>query len=96
MEGLKYQVEYVETMPPREEMQEGIIYVSEKYGVAIHLCACGTCGNQTVTSLQPFWESGWQFTKHEDGTISLWPSIGNFQFPCRSHYFFTRCEIKWC
>lgn len=41
--------EFVEYMP--DELREGILYISMKYGTAIHLCACGNCGQQTVTPL---------------------------------------------
>ena len=31
-------------------LENGILYISEKYKTAIHLCACG-CGEHTVTPL---------------------------------------------
>lgn len=91
-------VKYVETVP--EHKEEGILYVSKRFGIAIHLCACG-CGEQTVTPLngtnEGGWDKkhGWDFTEHEDGTVTLAPSIGNFEFPCKSHYFIRRNKIVW-
>ena len=48
---------YVETVP--ETLEEGKIYISEKYGTAVHLCACG-CGLHTVTGLKKYWGDGWR------------------------------------
>ena len=56
----------------------GVLYVSEKYAVAGHLCACG-CGNKVITPLRP---EEWSFTEH-NGLPSLWPSIGNWQLERR-------------
>ena len=74
---------FVDYIP--ETLQENILYISEKYGVAIHLCLCG-CKQKTVT---PLGEGDWTLSKHENGKVSLSPSIGNFQFYCMSHYIIT-------
>lgn len=74
---------YVDLMP--DVLEQGILYISKECEVAIHLCLCG-CGMQTVT---PLWEPhGWHLTEKGD-TVSLSPSIGNYQFPCKSHYIIT-------
>ena len=90
---------HVETMPAHEQMEYGKIYVSKKFELAIHLCACGECGIQTVTS---FWNpvmpelGGWQYTE-VDGKVTLHPSIGNMNFPCKSHYFVQGGKVTgWC
>ena len=81
--------EFVEFMP--EELKEGILYVSLKYASVIHLCACG-CGRKTV---MPVSFDGWTLTFH-NWLVTLHPSIGNFQFECRSHYWIKNNEIVWC
>lgn len=81
-------VRYVEYMP--QNLEEGILYISEKYSTAIHLCACG-CGERVVT---PLGADDWHIDKSSDG-ITLRPSVGNFQFPCRSHYFITNNKVEW-
>jgi hypothetical protein len=73
-----------------KELSPGILYISEEYAVAGHLCACG-CGNKVITPLGP---SEWNFTE-QGGQPSLWPSIGNWQLPCRSHYVIAAGQIKW-
>lgn len=72
--------EFVDSVPPIRE--EGKLYISIKYRTAIHSCFCG-CGTKVVTPIRP---TGWQLT-YDGDTISLYPSIGNWSFPCRSHYW---------
>src|SRR5262245_40286324 len=78
----------VEYMP--RELSPGVLYVSEPFSIAGHLCACG-CGNKVMT---PLGAAEWQFTQRH-GRPSLWPSIGNWQLPCRSHYVIADGEIEW-
>lgn len=79
--------EFVETMP--SIIEDGILYVSLKYKVAIHNCICG-CKEKTVT---PFSNGGWTITIKEN-LVTLRPSIGNYQFPCRSHYYITDNNVQ--
>ena len=76
--------EAVEFMP--ETKLPGVLYVSERFNLAIHLCACG-CDNETVT---PLHGDGWTLT---DGP-TLRPSIGNTRM-CGAHYFVTDGKIEW-
>jgi hypothetical protein len=78
----------VEFMP--ETLEPGVLYVSRKYEVAIHLCACG-CGLETVT---PIGAGDWTLTV-KDSKATLSPSIGNWQFPCRSHYWIRDSAVVW-
>lgn len=77
---------FVETVP--EELEDGVLYISTRYRTAVHKCACG-CGMKVVTPIHPTaWEMQW------DGrAASLSPSIGNWQFPCRSHYLIRHNKI---
>ena len=72
------------------ELSQGILYVSSEYAVAGHLCACG-CGAKVITPLGP---AEWTFSER-DGHPTLYPSIGNWQLLCRSHYFITKGRIQW-
>lgn len=73
-----------------KELSDGILYVSLEYKVAVHRCACG-CGSKVTTPLGP---AEWSFDEH-DGLPSLWPSIGNWQLPCRSHYVIRHGNVQW-
>lgn len=76
-----------------EVKQPGILYVSEPYEIAIHLCACG-CGGEAVTPFRNE-NSGWVYTEENDGP-TLNPSIGHQHWPCRSHYFVRNGKIEFC
>lgn len=85
---MKLTYEFVKTIP--DKLEDGIIYISIDYATTIHRCCCG-CGNQVVTPLSP---TDWKLT-FDGKTISLYPSIGNWSFPCQSHYWITNNEVKW-
>lgn len=72
------------------DLEEGLLYVSKKYRVASHLCPCG-CGSKVITPLGP---TEWSFQEKKH-LPSLYPSIGNWQLPCRSHYWIIDGEIEW-
>jgi len=71
--------EFIEFIP--ERLEDGVLYISERYRTAVHKCCCG-CGQEVVTPLSP---AEWSVELY-GGRVSLWPSIGNWSFPCRSHY----------
>ena len=80
--------EFVEFVP--DELKERTIYVSIKYKTAVHLCCCG-CGHQVVTPLSP---TAWKLT-FDGVSISLHPSIGSWNLPCRSHYWIEQDCAIW-
>jgi hypothetical protein len=71
-------------------LEEGVLYISERYKTASHKCACG-CGEEVVTPLSPV---EWQLRKMGN-YVSLHPSIGNWNYTCRSHYWIRRNAIQW-
>lgn len=73
-----------------EKLQAHIVYVTKDKDVAAHLCACG-CGREVVTPLSP---TDWSIKIHRGG-VTLHPSIGNWAFPCRSHYFIHDGAVVW-
>lgn len=78
----------VEFMPIA--LEEGILYFSKKYNVAAHLCPCGCC-NKIIT---PIGRTEWSY-REKKGCPSLYPSIGNWQLPCRSHYWIIDGRVEW-
>lgn len=79
---------FVEDVP--ELLEPGILYVSLDHGSMMHLCACG-CGSEVALPLSPL---DWRFT-FDGETISLWPSVGSWSLPCRSHYVVDHGHIRW-
>jgi len=85
---MKFEMRRVHYMP--ENLKPGILYVSEEFDIAIHLCACG-CGSKVKT---PLGVTEWSVKKTKTGP-TLRPSIGNWQQPCRSHYWITDGKVVW-
>ena len=84
----KITYEFVEIIP--KIRQEGVLYISIPFATAVHDCFCG-CGIKVVTPLSPvFWK-----LIFDGETVSLSPSVGNWDFPCRSHYFVRRNAVVW-
>ena len=79
---------FVETVP--SGLDEGTLYISVRFRTAAHLCACG-CGSKVITPIKP---AKWRIT-YDGETVSLWPSVGNWQKPCRSHYVIKKKEVLW-
>lgn len=88
MKQVRVRHQTVESIP--EKLQANILYVTTEGDVAGHLCACG-CGREVITPLSP---TDWSLTFDRRGP-TLSPSIGNWAFPCRSHYFVRDGSVVW-
>lgn len=79
---------FVRNIP--RELEAGVLYISMDYATAVHSCCCG-CGDRVVT---PFTPTDWRMT-FDGESISLHPSVGNWNQKCRSHYVIQRnCVLE--
>lgn len=85
---IRFQLKRVHYMP--KELEPGVLYVSEEFSAAAHLCACG-CGAKIRTPLGP---TEWSVEETPSGP-SLSPSVGSWQQACKSHYWIYEGEIRW-
>lgn len=83
-----YRHEFIDLVP--DALEEGVLYVSIKYKSVSHLCMCG-CGEKVVSRLAP---ERFRFT-FDGSQVSMYPSIGNSTFACRSHYWLEEGEVYW-
>jgi hypothetical protein len=83
-----FKVEFVEFIP--DVIQDETLYISMKYKAARHRCACG-CRSIIITPISP---NHWKIYYDGKG-VSLTPSIGNWSFRCRSHYWIVGNEVQW-
>ncbi len=81
-------LQFTEYIP--DKLQDGTLYISMEYATASHNCACG-CGKEVVT---PFTPTDWRLT-YDGESVSLSPSIGNWSYPCRAHYFIQHNRVVW-
>src|SRR5262249_34855974 len=65
-------------------------YVCIPFATVVHKCCCG-CGHEVVTPLTP---TDWKLI-FDGVSISLYPSIGNWSFPCQSHYWIQHDRVRW-
>lgn len=79
---------FVDFIP--DKLEEGRLYVSIRFATAAHKCCCG-CGLEVTTPISPV---DWKLT-YDGETVSLDPSIGNWSFPCQSHYWIERNNVIW-
>lgn len=79
---------FVEFIPDR--LDAGCLFISIPYATVVHLCCCG-CGEKVVTPLKP---TDWSLV-FDGETVSLDPSIGNWNYECESHYWIEHGRVVW-
>ena len=70
------------------EMKAGDV-LKMKYG---WLLRCPGCGKAHIDLTQQ--GKGWSVTQHEDGTLTVSPSIWHKE-KCNAHFFIERNKIRW-
>ena len=80
--------EFVEYAP--KQLDEGVLYISCQNVTMIHLCCCG-CGSKVVMPISP---TGWEL-RFNGISVSLTPSVGNWNLNCQSHYWIRNNRIQW-
>jgi hypothetical protein len=79
---------FVSRIPDR--LEDGVLYICIESNSVLHKCACG-CGEEVSTPLSP---NGWVLI-YDGEQVSLKPSIGNWSYKCKSHYWITKNIIMW-
>lgn len=73
-----------------EVIKDGVLYYAPSFNVAIHNCCCG-CKSEVVTTISP---AEWSIDII-NGKPTLYPSIGNWSYRCKSHYWIRDGKIVW-
>lgn len=84
---MTYRVDRVERLP--EVLADNVVYVSDEYELAALKCACG-CGHRVTLLLG----DGHQ-VQELDGLATIWPSIGVWDAPCKSHFWIRNGNVVW-
>jgi hypothetical protein len=79
---------FVELVP--EKLKPNTLYISMDYATVVHSCLCG-CGQRVITPLTP---TDWHLA-YDGESVTLSRSIGNWSFPCQSHYRIERSRVHW-
>lgn len=83
-----YKHAFVYLLP--DQLEEGVLYVCVQYATSAHKCFCG-CGREVVTPIHP---TKWRMT-FDGAHVSLFPSVGSWSLPCRSHYVLKNGRVVW-
>jgi Family of unknown function (DUF6527) len=90
-----YRTVYVEELPDIVEIEKIYILGEGQYlWSAAMKCPCN-CKNVLQMSLHQDGTPRWNLTIHDNGTVSLYPSIWR-KVGCKSHFFFKEGKIQWC
>lgn len=89
MQTRKYIPIFVSEIP--KNLEEGYLYIAVEYNAVVHLCPCG-CKSEISTPLNR--KVGWTM-KYDGEYVSLFPSVGNYSYPCKSHYFIRDNKVIW-
>ncbi len=79
---------FVEFIP--DSLEDGVLYISERFRTCSHNCCCG-CGEEVVLPLS---SAEWQLSRDGDA-VSIWPSVGNWNYACQSHYVIRWNRVLW-
>ena len=83
-----FRPQFVTRIP--EHIDSHILYICLECNITIHKCACG-CGEEIALPLDP---KQWRLI-YDGMTVTLKPSIGNWSYKCKSHYFITNNKVEW-
>ena len=92
---IRFRTQRIEELP--DQLEPATIYIageSEYLWFVAMICTCG-CGETLHMNLQTDTRPRWSVTCHEDGTVSLLPSVWR-KVGCRSHFFFREGAVVWC
>lgn len=84
----------VEDLP--DSLRTDVVYIAGENGhlwYAAFVCPCG-CNATIQLGLMEGQRPRWHITEHDDGTISLHPSVWR-KVGCRSHFHLKKGMVKW-
>ena len=79
---------FVDSIP--EKIKSGTLYICLRFNITVHKCACG-CNEKVALPLAP---DQWRFI-YDGKNVSLTPSVGNWSYKCKSHYFIKKNKVIW-
>lgn len=92
----RYQTEWVEDLP--EDVQRDTVYViggrQHPFYAAV-VCPRRACRQVIHLELSEQATKPWRLAEHQDGTISLAPSVHVTGMSCRCHYWFREGHVRW-
>jgi len=93
----QYKTEWVEDLP--EDTSNNTVYIiggRENPFYAALTCPHKRCKKIIHLQISPQFQRRWQIREHEDGALTLNPSIDIIDSSCRCHYWIKKGHVVWC
>jgi hypothetical protein len=84
---LKIDTTFIDSLSSISDAKELMLYISLKNKVIFHKCPCG-CGKEIY---MPLGEDEWELIYN--GKTTLYPSIGNYNLDCETHYYIVEDSV---
>jgi len=92
-----YKTEWVEDLPDNPEKNTIYIVGGHEHPYYATLpCPRKNCKRIIPLEIAQDFETRWRFKEHEDGTLTLQPSIYVTKYPCKCHYQIRKGHVEWC
>lgn len=92
----RYRTEWVEDLP--DDVQRETVYIiggrRDPFYAAI-VCPRRACRQVVHLDLSHQVKKRWRLSEHQDGSISLRPSVHVTGMRCKCHYWFREGRIRW-
>lgn len=93
----RYETQWVEDLP--DCPKKNTVYIiggREHPFYAAVACPRKKCRKLIHLGISLQMQTRWRVTEHEDGTLSLFPSVFVIDSSCHCHYWFRNGRIEWC
>lgn len=92
----KYRTRWVADLPEKPERNTAYVIGGRKYPYyAAITCPRKKCRIIVHLEVSAEFKKRWKLIEHDDGSISLSPSIHVTKAPCHCHYFLKKGKITW-
>ena len=92
----RYRTEWVEDLP--ENVRRETVYViggrRHPFSAAI-VCPRRACRQVIHLDLSSKVQKPWRLREHQDGSVTLRPSVHVTAMPCNCHYWFREGRVRW-
>ena len=92
----RYKTQWVADLPSKPRASKIYVVGGREYPFQVVLaCPNAQCSHLIYLDIAPEATPRWKVTEHQDGSLSLSPSIFLTKLPCRSHFWVRMGRIQW-
>lgn len=91
-----YKTEWVDDLPATPRMDTIYVVGGRKYPFRVVMpCPHPRCNHLVYLDIARGSRPHWRLREHDDGSLSLMPSVYLTKMPCRSHYWVRMGRVAW-